>query len=355
MSNQNYQLKIAIYTIAKNEQQHVDRWAASNNQADIRLVCDTGSTDGTINLLKNHGVQVVPIRVLPWRFDVARGTALNLLPADVDVCIWQDLDEELLPGWREQLEQHWQAGATIANHRYRNNNRPWQWHSKIHARHNCRWTGAVHETLEWIVPEKAIWIPELYLDEHQDVGKDRTNYLHLLERKIAEGDRNWRTYYFLANDYQMANRTPESINTRIKSYQACDDGEVVKSYIARTIAQQYAAQGNHKQADYWYDTAVNQSEERETLFSLAEYCYQNQDWERCYMAAKRCVGVTQRRDGFTFDPRAWGWQAYDYAAISAHKLGIQSKALEYGQQALDQNPSDIRLQNNLQHYQGSNQ
>lgn len=347
-------MKVAIYTIAKNEAHHVDRWAKSNAEADLRLVCDTGSRDLTINLLKKQGVTVVPITVDPWRFDVARAAALNLLPADIDVCIWQDLDEELLPGWREQLEQHWTADATTANHRYRNNGRPWQWHSKIHARHGCRWTGAVHETLEWAVPEKTIWIPELYLDEHQDVGKDRRSYLPLLEKKIAEGDRNWRTYYFLANEYEMSGQAEQALATRQQSYAALPDSDtVIKSYVATAIARGYARGGDDGRASRWFQTAADHSLERETLFAWTEFAYNRQDWGACYLTAKKCISVDIKRDGFTYDERAWSWTVYDIAALAAHNLGIGRDAVTWGEQALALNPSDQRLKNNLEFYRGA--
>lgn len=339
-------LRIAIYTICKNEAQHVERWANSNSEADLRLVCDTGSTDDTVKLLQEHSVTVIPISVMPWRFDLARNTSLNLLPSDIDICIWQDLDEELLPGWREQLEQHWDADTTTANHRYRNNNNPWQWHSKIHARHGCHWTGAVHETLHWNREEKTIWITELYLDEHQDVTKSRASYRDLLEVKIAEGDRNWRTYYFLANE--LAGQA--SIDRRIESYKACNEGDMVLSYIAKTIARGYAATGDHTQAQRWFNTATGHGAERETWFSLAEYWNQQKDWAQAYIAARRCLGITEKRTGFTQDPRAWDHNIYDIAALAAYNMGLYKESVRLGEEAVKMNPDDQRLKSNLEFY-----
>jgi len=348
---QDKKLKIAIYTICKNERQHVDRWADSNEDADMRLVCDTGSTDGTGDALRARGVTVVPITVSPWRFDSARNTSLNLLPLDVDICIYQDLDEILEPGWRAELEAKWEASATIANHRYRNNDNPWQWHSKIHARKNCHWIGAVHETLKWTIPEKAIWIPEIYLSERQDTSKDRTSYLNLLLKKIKEGDRNWRTYYFLANDYQYQGDMANSIAARIQSYDACDDGDVVKSYVAKNIANSYKSVGDLNLAHKWLQISVNHSDERESWFAMAEFFKDKGEWDQCYVAAKKCLNVSDKRDGFTHDPRAWGATSYDIAALSAYELGLYSKAVEYGSQALEMEPENIRLQANLKFYQ----
>lgn len=343
--------KIAIYTICKNEGKFVDRWAKSNKSADLRVVCDTGSTDDTVKKLKKHNVTVYPITVSPWRFDTARNTALNLLPKDIDIAIWQDFDEELNEGWRELLEAKWETDATIANHRYRHNDGPWQWHSKIHARHNCFWRGPVHETLSWTIPEKQIWIPEIELDEHQDTSKSRTSYKHLLEKKIQEGDHNWRTYYFLANEYW--DDQPKSIETRIKSYENCKDGDVVLSYVARNIARGYASLNDHMNAMKWFNISVNHSQEKESYFSLAQYAHNRQDWEQCFLASKKCIDIQDKRDGFTYDPQAWGYMIYDYAALSCYHLGLKSLAKKYGLKAIELNPTDDRLKKNLAYYEES--
>lgn len=343
-------LKIAVYTICKNEAAHVERWALSNQEADLRIVCDTGSTDDTVKLLESHGVTVYPITVSPWRFDVARNTALNLVPIDVDICIWQDLDEALLPGWRTELEKNWNSETTIANHRYRHNGNAWQWHSKIHARQGCWWTGAVHETLKWNKPEQAIWLPEFYLDERQDTAKSRRNYIDLLHKKIFEGDNDWRTYYFLSNEQATAGLKEEGVRSRIVSYEKCNDGPAVKSYIARNIAVNYQNLEDTDAARRWFHIAVSDSDEREAWFKFCEFSYNYKDWEQCYLAAKRCMEVKVRRDGFTYDPAAWGYLVFDYAAIAAHRLGLKKQAIMYGEQALSMNPEDSRLASNLKFY-----
>ena len=41
-------LKIAVYAISKNEEQFVQRFCESAKDADMVLIADTGSTDGTV-------------------------------------------------------------------------------------------------------------------------------------------------------------------------------------------------------------------------------------------------------------------------------------------------------------------
>lgn len=351
-------MKIAIYTIAKNEERFVDRWANSNSEADLRVVCDTGSTDKTVKKLQKHGVTVYPITVDPWRFDVARGTALNLLPADIDVCIWQDLDEELLPGWRQEIEKYWKPTSTMINHRYRHNDGPWQWHSKIHARHDCIWRGPVHETLKWATddmwqdPTRVIWCDQIFLDEHQDTTKSRNSYTPLLELKIAEGDQDWKTYYFLAIEHQRWGETKKALEAYEQAFEKCvPTGSLIDlAYISRTIAKINFQLDKKTAAEDWFRNSLGCGEERESWFDFAEYCYHCRDWDRCYIAAKKCISIEVRRDGYTQDPRAWSYLPYDYAAISAHRLGMKQLAIDYGEKALAMSPTDDRLKKNIEFY-----
>ena len=72
-------MKIAVYTIALNEEQFVERWYESAKEADYLLIADTGSTDGTVALAKSLGINVVEISIKPWRFDDARNASLACL------------------------------------------------------------------------------------------------------------------------------------------------------------------------------------------------------------------------------------------------------------------------------------
>ncbi len=76
-------MKVAVYAIAKNESKHVARWLTSSLKADYHLIADTGSTDDTVAIAKSLGINVIEIKVEPWRFDTARNLSLDALPDDV--------------------------------------------------------------------------------------------------------------------------------------------------------------------------------------------------------------------------------------------------------------------------------
>lgn len=343
-------MKVGVYAIALNEEAFLERWYESAKEADCVLLADTGSSDKTFEIAEKLGVNVYRIKVSPWRFDVAKNTALNLLPADIDIAVSLDLDEVLLPGWRKKTEEVWQEGATVLNHRYRHNGGEWWWHSKIHARHGCMWKGAVHETVHWMVPEKTIWCEDIYLDEKQNISKDRSRYLDLLIKKIEEGDSEWKTYYFLANEYEAIGNLKMALNYREKGYDKVTDGPVVKSYVAKNIASTHAALGNYSEAERWVKIGIAHSPERETLFYATQMYYEIQNWEECYKFGKDCELVKSKRDGYTYSPAAWGYLLYDYIAIAAYNLGKYEEALKYGKLALKMNLKDPRLIANLNFY-----
>ena len=96
--------KVCVYAISKNEEKFAKRWYESMKEADEVYVLDTGSTDNTVNILKNLGAKVTIKEINPWRFDVARNESLSLVPKDCDICVCTDLDEIFNKGWRKKLE-----------------------------------------------------------------------------------------------------------------------------------------------------------------------------------------------------------------------------------------------------------
>jgi glycosyltransferase involved in cell wall biosynthesis len=149
-------MKIAIYTIARNEFLEVAGREHATREADYRLLFDTGSTDGTPEAMeKLPGVTVVRGSIKPWRFDDARNTALSLLPADIDICIALDMDERLRgkgcpsgTGWRELILANWDHDSTMLRCAM-NSGGVVYYSSRIHSRYNYRWKNPIHETLYW--------------------------------------------------------------------------------------------------------------------------------------------------------------------------------------------------------------
>ena len=98
-------MRIAVYTIALNEEEFVERWYNSVKDADYILIGDTGSTDHTVEIARSLGINVFNLSIKPFRFDDARNAALALIPDDIDMCVSLDMDEVISDGWRAELEK----------------------------------------------------------------------------------------------------------------------------------------------------------------------------------------------------------------------------------------------------------
>jgi hypothetical protein len=73
-------------------------------------------------------------------------------------------------------------------------------------------------------------------------------------------------------------------------------------------------------------------------------------WEECYAAAVSALKITDKQLVYTVDPEVWGAKTPDLAAISAYRLGLYEKAVEYGTDAMLLNPTDPRLKANINFY-----
>ena len=142
--------KIAIYTISKNEEKHAKAWATQCLEITPHVyVLDTGSTDNTVNILKDSGVNVETKVYDQFRFDVARNDSLKLVPADIDYCLIIDIDEKITPNCAKRIiNQMGKEDFTIGLIR-RVNSYANVLVSRVHSRNvqNLKWVYPLHEQL----------------------------------------------------------------------------------------------------------------------------------------------------------------------------------------------------------------
>jgi hypothetical protein len=346
-------LKIAVYTIALNESAHVERWANSAVDADYRIVADTGSTDDTAGRLTRAGVAVHHIAVRPWRFDDARNAALALIPADVDVCATMDMDRVLEPGWREKLEAAWTPETTALFCRvvYRSSvDDPtplMRWPAKnFHSRWGYRFRRPVHEELSFS-GEKEVTpsCDAIVMSEIQDRSRTtRGQYLPLMELAHREDSDDAQICFWLGREYMWAKRHEQGI-------------ELLQRYLAlpsstwreeRSEAMRYLVRMRPDQKMAWLDRARSEApHRREIWLDLAEEFHGQADWLNLFWACTNGIEKTHRTGSYLDDPSCWGFRLFDLGAIAASHLNAMDLAVQWGQKALELDPNNQRLKNNL--------
>ena len=76
-------------------------------------------------------------------------------------------------------------------------------------------------------------------------------------------------------------------------------------------------------------------------------------WSGSLFFAENALRITERGQSYINEPESWGARPYDLAALAAYRLGLFALALEYGRQALEQEPDDARLRENLRFYESA--
>ena len=346
-------MKVAIYAIAKNEEQFVNRWWDSAKDADYVYIADTGSTDKTVKIAKKLGIKVVDISISPWRFDDARNAALASIPLDADYCIALDMDEVLLPGWREELEKAHAEGWTRPRYKY-----TWSWKEdgtpgleyggdKIHARKGYRWKHPVHEVLVTSNSEEAQGWLDLQIHHYPDNTKSRGQYFPLLKLSIEEDPHDDRNAFYYARELFFYNM----LNEAAKEFKRYLDLPTAKWGAERARAYRYLAQCEPEKAHMHLLMALMEdSSRREPLVDMAMLHYKDKNWTECYSYAIESLAITEKPLDYLCEEFAWGALPHDLAAISAYYLGNIKDAIDHGKKAIDLDPLDERLIGNLKFY-----
>lgn len=350
--------KVAVYAICKNEAPFVDRWMDSMSEADEVYVTDTGSTDDTVDKLRDRGAIVNKINLNPWTFDVARNISLSFVPKDIDICVCTDLDEIFNPGWRELLEKAWMPHTKRLKYMYTWSFNPdgtpgvTFWYEKIHQRQNFRWIHPVHEVLQYYGVEPDIYAYEekIQLNHYPDSSKSRSQYLHLLEKSIKEDPDDDRNMHYLGREYMfygMWDKCIETLKKHIKMPKANWNDE--RSASMRFIARAYKAKNNFCESTNWLYRAIAEAPYlRESYVEMAQLAYEQKDWPRVYHMVEETLKIKERPASYINEASSWDFTIYDLGALSSFELGLYEKSLNFVKIAVEMAPNNERLKRNLE-------
>lgn len=363
--------KICVYAIGKNEEKFVGRWMDSMREADMVVVTDTGSDDGTVKKLRERGAVVYTDEIKPWRFDVARNISLEHVPDDIDICVCTDLDEIFEPGWREKLEAAW-GGKEIRNEEptAKRGRYVYNWslkadgtpdvqfiYSKVHERRGFRWVWPVHEYLQYEggLPIESVFIDGMVLNHYPDASKSRGSYLPLLELAVEEAPIDDRMRYYLGREYMYKSEWQKCIDTLI-SYLSLPTATWSEERCAamRWIAKSYRMLGNIKKSCNWYYQAIAEAPHmREPYVEFAKMCYEIKDWPMTLFLTEEALKIKEKSLTYVNMGYAWDYTPDDLCAIAAYRMNLMEKSLEHAGKALLCAPDNERLKNNFSIIKGA--
>ena len=348
--------KVCVYAIAKNEEKFVERWMKSMDEADAIYVLDTGSTDNTVEILKQKGAFVKSEIINPWRFDVARNKSLEIVPKDFDICVCTDLDEIFIKGWREKLEEIWDSNTTRIAYNYnwlldeKNNPKVNFYIEKIHNRKNYIWTHPVHEVLTYIGSNKEIkqHTNEITLNHYPDVTKSRNSYLSLLELSVKENPNDDRNMHYLGREYMYYGKWNKSIDTLIKHLNLpTATWKDERCASMRFIARCYQKLNRIDEARMWLDKAIKEAPYLRDPYvekAILEYNLNNlkEVKEHCLKALQ----IKEHPKTYINEIFSWDHTIDDFLSICYYYENNPKESLKHINNALEYLPNDERLLKN---------
>ena len=346
-------MKICVYAICKNEEKNIKRWYESMKEADDIYVLDTGSNDGSVDLLKSLGVNVEVKEINPWRFDVARNMSLSMVPDDTDLYVCTDIDERFETGWRKKLEENFSSLYTRVKYLYNwsfdENGKPSTtfYLNKIHTK-GYGWEHPVHEVLVSSNEERELLIEDIVLNHYQDLNKSRKNYLPLLELSVKEKPDDDRNMHYLGREYmyyKMYDKAIKTLHRHLTLKNATWKDERCASM--RFIARCYNELGFIEEAYLWYNLAIEEAPYlREAYVELAFLEYSLKKYDNALKNLDDALKIKEKSKSYINEQFAWNYQIYDLYSICAYYANKKDIAKKYNELAISLCPNNERLLNN---------
>jgi predicted O-methyltransferase YrrM/glycosyltransferase involved in cell wall biosynthesis len=204
-------MDVTLYAIAKNEEKNVERFIENSKKFSKTIVVDTGSTDNTVQLLRDAGIEVYehPQTREEFDFSAARNQALSY--AETDWAFSLDFNEDLEDFFPDGLEVVAGEFTTFNHERYDkvDDKEPTLGqasHTRFHRTKNYAWVNAVHETPTFIPTED--YLNEVAVDTTIKITKNVHNtvdkelfYLSICEREFNKDQTNTYFLWFIFKHY----------------------------------------------------------------------------------------------------------------------------------------------------------
>ena len=358
--------KICVYAICKNEEQFVEKWFKSMSEADWIVVLDTGSTDSTVEKLKEFkgNIIVEQKEINPWRFDVARNEALKLVPEECNILVSTDLDEIFVPGWAKVLRDNWNPEIhERAEYKYTwshlpNGEEGRTFHyNKIHSK-NWIWKYPVHELLinietgkEDYPTNKVLYLfNELHLHHYPDQNKSRGSYLPLLELRAQEDEEDYYGLLYLIHEYYYRGFYDKSIDLINKVLEKYKDKynslEQASCYLFK--GDNYSEKDEKDKAEISYSIAITlEPTYREPYIGYAKMLIAEEKYDIAEIILKTALEKTYRHYTWLERDTSWTYEIYDLLCVASFYNGHKKDSLAYAVKAHSYDTTDERLKHNL--------
>jgi phosphorylcholine metabolism protein LicD len=340
---------LGLAMIVKNEEKIIERCLTSvKDIIDLIIICDTGSTDSTIDIIKNFAESnkiLCEIYHVPWKnFGWNRTELLKLSRYKTDYLLLLDSDEqiEIKNFNKEKLTNkayylRHSGGLDYAQILLINNHIEWYY------------KGVTHEYIDTKEEVKVETLDSIIIHDYSD-GSNRKNKskkdVELLLQGLKEEPNSPRYHFYLAQTYKEMGQYEKAINYYLKRIDLGGwDEEIYYSiYSIGYCKEQLKDIAGAK--DYYLKAWEYRPTRAESLFRLTQLCRCNKEYQQGYMFAKKGLEIPYPKDILFINKDIYDYELLFEKSICSYHVGKIQEAYDECKKLMTLNlPENYRNQN----------
>jgi len=328
-------MRVCLNMIVKNGAATVQKAIASvKHLINMWVIVDTGSTDGTMELVERSLVGVQGrLYSRPWvDFEHNRNEALLLAKEFTqpdDFILFMDADDVVEPKEAGLPGDVGDIGVFEIEER----DCGWSFYRPfmVRAKFAARWVGKTHEYLE-CGGGRIVRLPTLYRvrgEKNPSQLKEKFDRdLGILEKAVTENPLDARSTFYLAQTYKEMGRLDAAL--RLYSLRAGLSGWEEETWWAMYEAALLKERMGMPEAEVMF-SYVQAYERRpfrvEPLYQLTRFCREH-GWKHvAYAHASKMVSVKKPcGEGFFLDENVYAWKALEEYGLCSYGLGFYEDA-----------------------------
>lgn len=204
-------MKVTLYAISKNEEKNIEKFINNSKKFFHTVVVDTGSTDNTVQLLRDAGIEVHEHPQTREEFDFAKARNQALSYVKTDWALSLDFNESVENFYPDNLNFISDSLTSIKHLRYDESengvvSQSNEVYVRLHRTKNYEWVNSVHEMPKFIstkeYPENKEVKSTIGITKKIKKSIDKEIfYLSICEREYEKDKNNSFYLWFIFNHY----------------------------------------------------------------------------------------------------------------------------------------------------------
>lgn len=357
---------ICLNMIVKNESKVIRRCLETvKPYIHTWVIVDTGSTDGTQDVIKSY-LRTVPGELYerPWvDFGHNRTEALKLARGKADYILIIDADEIMIPEDGFRMPGLTDEAYQIQHLAGRSGTSFWLT-QLVRGDLPFRYDGVLHEAIACDVPYRTSRLLGISTQGFFDGARNADpiakyrNDAAVLEAALQGEPDNRRYVFYLAQSYRDAKMLGEAIDTYEKRAKMGGwEEEVYHSWYQSGVLRERLGQTLGPVIDAYLKAFQARPQRAEPLCELARHLRLQGQHHAARLFADQARKLPRPDDILFLDEAVYAWRAQDEYAVCSYYAGYPGEALDIARRLLataDLPPADrVRIEENCRFYVGS--